>query len=323
MQNNEFCNKKVSIIGTGYVGSGIAYALTLRNLASEIGLIDINQKLANAEMLDIRHGIADIGSTNIFCGDYSDIKDSDLIIITAGRNRRPNETRLDLIEDNIKIANDVAKNIEKYYNGGVVLVVSNPVDIITYSITKRLNLPKGKIFGTGCILDSSRFVNVISDYINLKPEFINALIIGEHGQSQIPLWSRVTVAQTPIETYCNNINLKFGEEEKNIIAQKVQNMGTEIISGKGKTYYGISTCVCHIASAILNRKSITASVTSCLDSEYGIKDIALSLPSVIDKNGVKNIVSVKLDDNEYEKLKNAATNVKNIIKKSGRTSVKI
>ena len=303
-------DKKVAIIGMGAVGSGIAYALMLKNIADELIFIDINQELANAEMLDIRHGIPRLGRTKIRCGTYQDIKDCDLIIITAGRSRQKGETRLDLAEENVKITENIAKNIELYYNKGVILIVSNPVDVITYYLTKRLGLERGKIFGTGCILDSSRLVNVISDYIKLDSGHINISIIGEHGNTQIPVWSNAEAAHMPIDEYCIATNIPFGPDEKSQIEKKVRNMGTEIIAGKGKTFYGISTCVCFIADAILNNKTITASVSSVLQGEYEIKDVALSVPSLINQDGIKLILPVKYSVEEISLLKKSAEALK-------------
>lgn len=308
-------NKKVAIIGMGYVGAGIAYALMIKDIAREIVFIDTREEAVNAEMLDIRHGMHNMGSAKIINGTYSDIKDCDLIIITAGRNRRPGESRLDLIGDNIKITDSVLDELEKYYNQGVILVVSNPVDIITYHITKRLRLPKGRVFGTGCVLDSSRLTNVISDYVDLGSEFISATVIGEHGANQIPLWSKVEVAGMPIENYCKEMGLEFNTEIKQKMADKVKNMGAEIISGKGKTYYGISTCVCYIADAILNKRSIAASVTGVWDGEFGIKDTAISLPCLVDYNGIKNVLPIDISDEEQKQLLETGSKLSDIIKK--------
>jgi len=311
---NKYYNKKVAIIGMGYVGAGIAYSLMIKDIAREIVFIDVREQAVQAEMLDIRHGIPHMGSAKITCGDYKDIKDCDLIIITAGRNRNPGESRLDLVNDNIKIANNVVENIKKHYQQGVIVVVSNPVDIITYYVTKKLNLPKGRVFGTGCILDSSRLTNVIADYVNLDPEFISATVIGEHGSSQIPLWSNIKVAQIPIKDFCELTSKKFDETIKFDMTEKVINMGTEIIKGKGKTYYGIATCVCHIADAILNKRTITASVSTILDGEYGLSDLSLSLPSIIDQNGVKFILPVEMSDSEHKKLQDSANIIRQTLK---------
>ncbi len=308
-------NKKIAIIGSGYVGAGIAYALMLKDIAREIILIDTKEEASNAEMLDIRHGIPNMGSAKIYCGDYSDIKDCDLIIITAGRNRKVDETRLDMAQDNILIAQKVIGEMKKHYNQGVILVVANPVDIITYHITKEMNLPKGRVFGTGCILDSSRLVNIISDYVDLAPEFINAMIIGEHGNSQIPLWDEAKVANIPLAKFCEAENLPFNTEIKEKMTQKVLNMGTEIIRGKGKTYYGISTCVCHIADAILNRRIITASVSSTNAGEFLFNDVSVSLPSLIDHNGIKLVLPINITDEERKRLNNSVQTLKNTYEK--------
>lgn len=292
--------RKISIIGAGYVGSTIAYALMMKELASEIVLIDINKKSAKGEVLDIRHGIPYMGSTTIHDGDYEDSKNSDLIIITAGRNRKSNETRLEMVEENLKIVREVIDKLSGYYTKGVIMIVSNPVDIITLKVAQWMDLPNGTVFGTGCILDTSRFVSVLAEFLGLNIEVINGLIVGEHGESQIPVWTKVTVEGRPIEQYCDAVSIKFTEVEKNMIAQKVKQMGTEIISNKGKTHYGIATCVCYLADAMLNRKSIIASVTSVLQGEYGVHDLALSLPSIIGRNGVEKRIVEKLDNHEMQ-----------------------
>lgn len=312
-QNNRNYNKKVAIIGSGYVGAGIAYALMLKDTAREIVLIDTKLEVSNAEMLDIRHGIPNMGSANIYSGEYCDIKDCDLIVVTAGRNRRLNETRLDMAADNVKISEKIVKEMKKYYNQGVVLIVANPVDILTYYYEKMLELPKGRVFGTGCILDSSRLINIISDYVDLSPEFISATVVGEHGNSQIPLWDEVKIANISMNEFCKVENLQFNDAIKYEMAQKVLNMGTEIIKGKGKTYYGISTCVCHIADAILNRRNITASVSSNMAGTTLNKDISISLPSLIDYNGVKLILPLDLSEKERELLDNSAKQIENTL----------
>ena len=297
--------KKVSIIGCGYVGSSIAYALMMKELPDEIVLISRDQLKKEAEMLDIRHGIPYMGRCNIKTGTYADIKDSDLIVITSGRNRKPGESRLDLAQDNTKIAYPISQEIKKYYNTGVILVVANPVDIITAKYTEWLGLPKGKVFGTGCILDSSRFTNVLADYLKINPEVVNAQIIGEHGSSQIAMWSKVTVAGMPIDEYATSLDLKFDEQFKENVEQEVKDMGSTIIKGKGRTHYGIATCVCYIADAILNKRATIASVSSVLDGEYGIHGVAMSVPSIIMSEGIDRTLADYLNDKEYSEMRNS------------------
>lgn len=316
-QEKKSYGKKVAIIGVGYVGAGIAYALMLKDTASEIVLIDSKADVANAEMLDIRHGISNMGRAKVYCGDYSDISDCDLIVVTAGRNRRPNETRLDMASDNIKIAESTVSEMKKYYKQGVILVVSNPVDVITHYIAKEMNLPEGRVFGTGCILDSSRLISLISEYVGLTPEFISATIVGEHGNSQVALWDEVKVSNIPFDEFCNAENLVCDAETKEKMAKKVLTMGTEIIGGKGKTYYGISTCVCYLADAILNKRCITACVSSSLAGKKIGENVTLSLPSLVDGNGVKLVLPIDISEKEKIYLKNSAEQIKNTIKLCG------
>lgn len=316
-QEKKSYGKKVAIVGVGYVGAGIAYALMLKDTASEIVLIDSKADVANAEMLDIRHGISNMGRAKVYCGDYSDISDCDLIVVTAGRNRRPNETRLDMASDNIKIAESTVSEMKKYYKQGVILVVSNPVDVITHYIAKEMNLPEGRVFGTGCILDSSRLISLISEYVGLTPEFISATIVGEHGNSQVALWDEVKVSNIPFDEFCNAENLVCDAETKEKMAKKVLTMGTEIIGGKGKTYYGISTCVCYLADAILNKRCITACVSSSLAGKKIGENVTLSLPSLVDGDGVKLVLPIDISEKEKIHLKNSAEQIKNTIKLCG------
>jgi len=300
--------RKIAIIGVGYVGSSIAYSLVVARIAREIVLIEQESKIdkCKAEVNDIRHGIPFMGSSNVYTGTYADVKDCDLIIITAGRNRLPNEIRLELAKDNIATVKSVIEETKKHYNGGVILVVTNPVDIITRMVTNMMQLKPGMVFGSGCILDCSRLSNILVDFVGLPSESINATVIGEHGEGQIILWSRASVAGVQIDEYCADAGIKFGDEEKRQIEERVLKMGMEIIKGKGRTHFGISSCVSYIANAILNHHSTIASVSSVLSGEYDIHDVAMSLPSIITASGVERRLVDRLSDSEYKKLKETA-----------------
>lgn len=303
-------NRKVAIIGAGYVGASIAYALTLRNLASKITLIDIDEKKTAGEAADIQHGIPYMGTSSVKAGDYSDCANCDLIIITAGRNRRPGETRLDMISDNLGIMKEVVGNIKKYYTHGVIMVVSNPVDILTYKVAEWMDLPNGKVFGTGCILDTSRLVRAISDYTDISIEAIKCSIVGEHGDTQFPLWSRLSIAGIPMDEYCDNVGLEWGDTQKERLYDKVRGMGASIIESKGRTHYGIATCVCSLADAVLNQRLTIAPVSSTLQGEYGINDVAISVPSIVGVNGVERRLEEKLSDEELRKLRTSASKMR-------------
>ncbi len=306
-------NRKVAIIGAGYVGSSIAYALALRDVAREIVLIDINREKTDGEAKDIRHGIQSMGTADLYAGEYSDCADCDLIIITAGRGRLPGETRLDLTNENVKIMRSVIESIQKYYTRGVVLVISNPVDILTFKASEWLGLPNGMVFGSGCILDSSRFVRCIADYVGLSTGVINGYVVGEHGDGQVPVWSRVTVGGIPIDEYCTDMEIEWNQAIKDDIAKRTRTMGAEIIKEKARTHYGIATCVCQLADAIINQRPTIASVSSVLLGEHGVRDVALSVPSVVGPAGVQQRIREKWASEEYRGFFDAVENVRTVL----------
>lgn len=277
--------RKVSIIGAGFVGASIAYALAIKDIAREIVLIDVDQKKAEGEAIDIRHGIPSMGIVDLYADGYSACADSDLIIITAGRGRREGETRLDLANENTKIVKNVINSIQKYYSRGVIMVVSNPVDILTYKISEWMQILNGNVFGTGCILDTSRLLRKIADYLNLSTGIINGYVIGEHGDRQIPIWSHVTVSGIPIDEYCSEMGIRWDKDIREELFISTKTMGAEIISAKGRTHYGIATCVCYLADSILNQRPTIVSVTSPMPFETDIPEYALSVPSLVGPSG--------------------------------------
>lgn len=306
-------NRKVAIIGTGFVGASIAYALALRDIAREIVLIDKEKEKAEGEAWDIRHGLPIMGTADLYAGDYSDCADCDLIIITAGRNRRHGEARPDLASENLKTMYSVINSIKEYYTRGVILVISNPVDILTYKASEWMGLPDGMVFGSGCILDTSRFIRNIADYIGLSTGVIGGYLIGEHGDNQVPVWSRVTVGGIPIAEYCSELSISWNKEIQVMIAEKTKHMGTKIIDAKGKTHYGIATCVCHLADAVMNQRPTIVSVTSTLLGEHGVREVALSVPSVVGAAGVQQRIREKWSQEEYRGFFDAVENVRKIV----------
>jgi len=308
-------NRKVAIIGAGFVGSSIAYALALRDIAREIVLVDINREKTDGEAKDIRHGIPSMGTADLYAGDYSDVADCDLIIITAGRGRKPGESRLDLTNENIKIMHSVIVSIQEYYTRGIILVISNPIDILTFKATEWMNLPDGMVFGSGCILDTSRFVRSIADYLELNTGVINGYVVGEHGDGQVPLWSRVTVGGIPIGEYCNDADIEWNQKIRDKIASQTKMMGSEIIQAKGRTHYGIAICVCHLADAIINQRPTISSVSSTLMGEHGVRGIALSVPSVVGPAGVQQRIRERWESQEYRDFFGAVENIRSMLQK--------
>lgn len=307
-------NRKVAIIGAGNVGSTIAYALTIRNLAREIVLIDSAEGRAAGEALDIQHGIPYMGISSVRPGDYEDCANCDLIIITAGRNRKVGESRLDLAKDNVSILSDICASIKPHYNRGVILMVANPVDILTYKCAEFMDLPDGRVFGTGNILDTSRLTRFVSDYTGLNTEMIRASIVGEHGDGQVPIWSTLSIVGVPIGEYCATAGLEWNTEIRNGMEERVRGLGAEIIAGKGKTHYGIATCVCYIADAILNQRLTIVPVTSVLQGEYGVKDVSLSVPSIVGVNGIERRLEERWSDQEFGRFQASASSLRDFLK---------
>lgn len=306
-------NRKVAIIGAGFVGASIAYAMALRDIAREIVIINRTKEKAIGEVMDIRHGIPSMGTTDVYVGDYPDCADCDLIIICAGRNRRPGENRLDLTNDNVKIVHSVISQMQHYYTRGNILVVSNPVDILTFKVAQWMELPNGMVFGSGNILDSSRFVRTIADYVGLSTGVINGYIVGEHGEGQVPIWSHVTVGGIPIAEYCLDAGLEWNNEVKQDIAQKTKRMGNKIIAAKGRTHYGIATCVCQIADAIINQRPTISCISSVLMGEHGCRGVAMSVPSVIGPSGVQQRIREKWAPNEYRGFFDSVENLRTVL----------
>lgn len=304
---------KVAIIGAGFVGASTAFALSLNQLASEMVLIDVFKEKAAGEAMDINHGLPFIGQMNIHDGDYQDVADCDAIIITAGANRKPGETRIDLAKKNVAIAREITNNIMKYYTRGVILVVANPVDILTYKIQKWSGLPNGRVFGTGTVLDSARFRSLLSEKFDVDVRNIHGYIIGEHGDSQLPLWSATHIAGRNIMEYFNDPKYGFTDELKTSIINDVKTAGGEIIKRKGATYYGIAVTINTILETVLKNQNTIRTVSSVINGRYGIDDVALSLPSIVNSSGVTELVDLTMTPEELAALTYSADQLKNIL----------
>ena len=291
---------KVAIIGAGFVGAASAYAIALKKICSELVLIDVNADKAIGEAADIAHGLPFLGSMDVYAGDYSCVKDCNVIVITAGANRKVGETRLDLAKKNTAIAKDITANIMKYYNGGVILVVANPVDILTYMISKWTGLPKGMVIGSGTTLDTIRFRSSLANITGIDCTNIHGYIIGEHGDSQVPVWSNTHIAGIEIEDYCSSNGIRLDDEVKENILEQIKKGGAEIIKRKGATYYGVAVCVATLVDSLMRDSDTIRTVSTVLDGEFGISDVALSLPTIIGSSGAKRVLLPKITDKELE-----------------------
>lgn len=312
---NEITQKgKVVIIGAGNVGATIAYTIMMNNMMSEIVLIDIDRSKAKGEALDMNHGIAYFKQINIRDGDYSDCTDAEVIIITAGVARKPGQTRIDLAKINVSIAKDIAKNIMQYATNPLILVFSNPVDIITYIIQKETGLDRRRVIGSGTTLDTARFRYLLSKHCNVDVRNVHAYIIGEHGDSQLAVWSRANIAGKTFDEVCLNCEKQCHNINREKIFAETKNSGAEIIALKGSTYFGISLAAMRILGAITGDESSILTVSSVINGEYGISDVALSLPSVIAANGIERIIDIDISEKELSELNSSVQKLKEVIK---------
>ncbi len=306
---------KISIIGAGAVGSATAFSMMLNKIASEIVLVDVNHERALGEAMDIFHGTSLVAPVAIKAGDMTDTKDSDIVVITAGAAQKPGETRLDLVNKNIKIYESLIPEIVKHNPKAILLIVSNPVDILTYVAQKISGFPKSRVIGSGTVLDTARFRSALAREFKIDARNVHANIIGEHGDSEIAVWSRANIGGLTLEEYCTKEGkCDIGFEEK--IAEEVKNAAYEIINKKGYTNYAVAVAVTRICTAILRNERSILTTSTYLQGEYGVKDIYLSIPTIIGRNGALETVALPLSKNEVNDFVKSAEIMKKIIKES-------
>ncbi len=308
--------KKVSIIGAGNVGATIAYTLTVSGLAAEIALIDINKDKAKGEALDIFQGTTYSAPVNIYQGEYPDINGSDIVIVTFGMARRPGQTRIDLAQANVNIIKSAMPEITKYAPNAVYIVVSNPVDILTYTIAKVCGLPENKVIGTGTLLDSSRLRSELSARLKISPKNVHAYVFGEHGDTSMIPWSLTSIGGLDVKTYCRSVCKEyrsFKVEDLEEIETQVRNSGARIINWKGATYYAIALTVKRICECVLGDSNSILPVSSLVHNRYGIDDVCISLPCIIGSEGIKGFVNPPLTDEELTLLQKSGKAMRDVL----------
>ncbi|KAF0226721.1 MAG: L-lactate dehydrogenase [Erysipelotrichaceae bacterium] len=308
---------KISIIGAGFVGSTSAFAIIDAGLASDIVLVDVNRDKAEAEAMDLSHGAAFVKTVSITAGTIEDTKDSDLIIITAGIGQKPRETRLDILNKNIPIFKDIVPKLAQYSPDAILLVVSNPVDILTYITYKYSGFPANRVIGSGTVLDTSRFKSILSKHFKVDARNIHANIIGEHGDSEIATWSLTKIAGMSIDEYCDTIGKKCDIDFKNKVHEDVKNAAYEIINRKGYTNYAVALAVRRISEALLDDEQSILTVSGYFTGEEGINDIYMAIPCVVGRQGIERIIPVPLSSSEQEQLRKSAKMLKTILKQAG------
>ncbi len=308
--------KKVSIIGAGNVGATIAYTLTVSGLAAEIALIDINKDKAKGEALDIFQGTTYSAPVNIYQGEYPDINGSDIVIVTFGMARRPGQTRIDLAQANVNILKSAMPEITKYAPNAVYIVVSNPVDILTYTIAKTCGLPENKVIGTGTLLDSSRLRSELSARLKISPKNVHAYVFGEHGDTSMIPWSLTSIGGLDVKTYCRSVCKEyrsFKVEDLEEIEVHVRNSGARIINWKGATYYAIALTVKRICECVLGDSNSILPVSSLIHNRYGIDDVCISLPCIVGSEGIKGFVNPPLTDEELVLLQKSGKAMRDVL----------
>ena len=306
--------RKAAVIGCGFVGSATAFTLMQSRLFSELVLLDVNMEKADGEAKDIAHGIPFAGQMKIYAGTYDDAADAAIIIITAGANQKPGETRLDLVQKNTAIYQSIIPEIVKRDFGGILLIVSNPVDILTYVALKLSGLPENRVLGSGTVIDTARLKYALGEHLGVDSRSVHSFIIGEHGDSEIAAWSSTNVSGIPLNDFCEMRGHFNHDAAMDAIAEKVKNSAYEIISKKQATYYGIAMSVKRICECIVRNERSILPVSAMMHGEYGIEDITLSMPAIVGIGGVETHVPIALSEEEAEKLVESAKKLKEVAK---------
>ena len=307
---------KISIIGTGSVGSTIAYTLTVMGLASDIVMIDINDQKALGEALDIRQGTPFSNNCSVYAGDYRDAAGSNIVILTSGIARRPGQTRLELAQTNVNITKSILPQITKYAPDATYIIVSNPVDVLTYQFIKRSGLPENRVIGSGTILDTARLKARLSEYYNISQSNVHAYVFGEHGDSSFIPWSLANISNVPVQGYhqmVTNETHLYPPLDMNDVENYVRKSGGRVIARKGATFYAVSASVCHICKCLLNGVDTTLTVSTMMHGEYGIDDVCLSVLNIVGQEGAHSKLLAPLTDEELDKLRHSADTLKEVI----------
>ena len=306
---------KITVIGSGNVGSTIAYTLTVQGIASEIVMIDLNQEKSLGEALDIRQGVSFCAPATVYAGDYADAAGSDIVVITSGMARKPGQSRLDLAQANVDIIKSIADKIVPVCPNATYVIVSNPVDVLTYVFLKHTGLPQERVIGSGTVLDTARLRSRISEYYSVNQKNVHAYVLGEHGDSSFVPWSLANISNVPVETFKDALQTKdnYPEFILDEVEEYMRKSGARVIQRKGATFYAVSISVCHICKCLLSGIDTTLTVSTMLNGEYGIDDVCLSLLNVVGDKGAHAKIMLPLTEEEQMKLHNSAKVLKELI----------
>ncbi|GEN88971.1 L-lactate dehydrogenase [Oceanobacillus sojae] len=303
---------RVVLIGSGAVGISYAFALMNQGVTEEIAIIDLNADKALGDVWDLNHGKTFAPSlTNIWQGDYEDCKDADIVCLCAGANQKPGETRLDLVEKNMKIFKKIVDDVMASGFDGIFLIATNPVDVLTQAVIEFSGLPAHRVIGSGTTLDTARLRYKLGEYFKISPKAVHAYIIGEHGDTELPLWSRATIGPVPLHTYLETHENHKAEDLDQIFVE-VRDAAYHIIEKKGATFYGIAMSLVRITEAILKNEHTVLTTSSYLQGQYGVKDVCIGVPTIISRKGVQEIIEVPMNEDEQKKFMHSVQTLKDI-----------
>lgn len=314
---NDLTHMKVAVVGCGEVGATFAYALTMKGLVHEIGLINRTPEKAEGEAMDLRQGLPFVSPVDINAGGYELCKDAQIVVITAGAAQDPGESRLDVALKNTEIVKKIIPQIMEHNPDPIILMVTNPVDVLTYVALKESGLDPKQVLGSGTVLDSARFRRRLAEHINVDSRNVHSHIIGEHGDSEIAVWSRVNIAGAPLQEYCSICNNSINDDFRNMILQDVRNAAYEIIKRKGATYYAVGLVLVRIVEAILKNQRSVLTVSGLVQDYYGISDVCLSLPRVLGRSGIEHTITSSLESDEVIGLQQSAEVLQGVLKDVG------
>jgi len=313
IHNQDVNIRKIAVVGCGFVGSASAFALMQSGLFSEIVLLDADKQKAEGEAMDISHGIPFSRHMKVYAGDYDDIADASIIVVTAGAGQKPGETRLDLVHKNVSIFKSIIPEIAKRNFQGILLIVANPVDILTQVALKLSGFPENRVIGSGTVLDTARLKYELGEHLQVDSRSVHAFIIGEHGDSEIAAWSSANISGIELDRFCEMRGHFEHEKSMKAIAERVRNSAYEIIERKHATYYGVAMAVKRICEVIMRDEKSILPVSSMMHGEHGVDGVVLSMPAIVGKNGLETRVPIILNEDETQRLQESAKVLKNIL----------
>jgi L-lactate dehydrogenase len=304
---------KIAVVGAGFVGTTFAYSLLIHGLASQIVIIDINQEKAEGEVMDLNHGMPFAYPARIWAGDYSDCRDADIVVVAVDKGQKIQQSRLELAEGNFQVLKQIIPNITRYNSEGILLVVTNPLDVMTHVALKLSGFPKNRVIGSGTILDTARLRYLLGEHLQVDPRNVHAYIIGEHGDSEVPVWSLANVAGIRLKDYCPICKVPYNPDDLNDLFLKVKNAGYEIMKRKGRTNYGVALGLTKIVESIIRDENAISTVSCFLEDYHGVSDVCLSVPVILNRTGVKEVIKLPLNDEEITAFQKSAVTVKKVV----------